>query len=248
MRRLALAVAAILYLALPVEGMANDEECAGKYFAPDGDGAHALKRPHAEFAKTMLAARGGDATAQRSLAVFYETGYLVSRCEAKAVRWYAKAALAGDDIAKAWIKRHEQFARLRAGPECVGQQCFGAGSAESRMATFVAGRNGHYFAPVTINGVTSTGLIDTGASTIAMSEETARRFGIDFQFGKKGIASTANGKITSTQLTVPVVTVGGIALRDVEVSVGITGDMLIGMSFLSRLNVRMEAGQLTMSK
>lgn len=242
-----LPAAAILAFLLP--GTATGAECADRYFAPeDEQGETALPRPHRELARTLEQARSGDGAAQRSLAVFYEAGYLVSRCGTKAEHWYRKAALAGDDQAKAWVRRHDSLERLGAGPECAGPHCFGGNAAEYRVATFFVGPGGHYFAPVTINGITVNGLIDTGASTLAMSEETARRLGIDYQSGTKGMASTANGNIASSSVVVPTVTVGGITLSNVRASVGITGDMLIGMSFLGRLNVRMEAGQLTLSR
>lgn len=245
MRKRWLAMAALLWA---TAGAALAEECARQYFAPDDvDAERPLRRPARELAATLKAARAGDAAAQRSLAVSYEAGYLVARCADQALHWYRKAAEGGDAPAQDWLNRHDSFARLQAAPECA-QQCPGSDAAGSRSASFTAGPNGHYFAPVTINGITITGMIDTGASTIAMSEETARRFKIETGGGKQAQASTANGKITNTMVTLPQVTVGGIPLQNVRVAVGITGEMLIGMSFLSRLNLRMEGGQLTMAK
>lgn len=243
-----LAGTALLALIL-VTGIAQGETCSEQYFAPDDNGHEfPLRRPHRQWTTLQRAARSGDASALRSLAVAYESGYLVSRCDGKAAAWYARAAAAGDAEAKAWLGRRETFAALEEGPECAGNQCRGAAGAGTRAATFIAGPNGHYFAPVTINGVTATGLIDTGASTLAMSEETARKFGIAFQSGTQGTALTANGAIPSKSVTVPQVMVGGITLANVRVSVGIQGQMLIGMNFLGRLNVRMEGSQLTLAQ
>ena len=103
-------------------------------------------------------------------------------------------------------------------------------------ASFVAAANNHYFAPVTINGVTEQGMIDTGASTIAMSPESAKHFGIDASHGKQQQFQTANGKTIDSVITVPKIQVGGLVLRNVMVSVGSSGPILIGMSsdFLSR--------------
>jgi clan AA aspartic protease (TIGR02281 family) len=230
-------------------GTARASECSEQYFAPeDNDNAHALARPHGAFLKMRQAAKTGGAAEMRNLAVAYEAGYLVSQCEDKAATWYGRAAQAGDHIARQWMENHEKAALRRAGPECAGDHCFGRYDGEVRTAVFYSGRNGHYFAPVTINGVTEMGLIDTGSSAIAMSEETARSFGINSLSGDTVIATTANGNISARSVTVPSVSVSGLTLRNVRVTVGIQGSMLIGMSFLSRVNVRMEPGLLSMSK
>lgn len=246
----------LIFLALALIGLmcsaqVRGDDCDGKFFAEsDNNDENPLTRPTKAFTALYKAARSGDATAQRSLAVAYETGYLVSRCEEKALHWYDKAASAGDDVARKWMSQHKTFAAMRSGPECAGDHCFGPGSEENRVAVLYASpnRRDHYFAPLTINGHTVEGIIDTGASTIAMSAETARQLGIDIAGGKLGRSSTASGTITTTSIVVPLVDIAGIRLRNVPVSVGITGMPLIGMSFLSRVNITMASGQLTMSK
>ena len=224
-------------------------DCEGRFFAPDDkDNARPLRQPHAEFVTTLRAANGGSAQASRNLAASYEAGYLVSKCEEKARYWYAKAAGAGDEIARRRVDENATLARFAAGPECAGPYCNGNPGGGPYVAMFYAGRNGHYFAPLSINGVTVTGLIDTGASTIAMSKETARQLRIDTLTGEQGTVQTANGHLTTTNVVVPSVTVSGITLQDVRVAIGITGEPLIGMSFLSRLQLRMGRGALSMSR
>lgn len=110
-------------------------------------------------------------------------------------------------------------------------------------------KSNHFYAPLTINGRTVRGLIDTGASNIAMSAGTAKSFGIDHSGGKAGATSTANGKVATALVTVPLIEVAGIKVRNVPVSIGISGEeVLIGMSFLSRVSVLMGTGTLTMSQ
>lgn len=196
-------------------------------------------------------ARAGQAQAQaqRDLAIAYETGYLVASSPSRAEYWYRRAAKSGDGIAREWVAHHDQLASLGGGKECMGDYCYGGGQGEgAHAASFVAAPNNHYFAPVTINGVTEQGMIDTGASTIAMSAESAKHFGIDASHGKQEQFQTANGKTTGSVITVPKIQVGGMVLRNVAVSVGNTGPILIGMSFLHRLNVRMGGGVLTLSR
>ncbi|HZW21936.1 retropepsin-like aspartic protease [Noviherbaspirillum sp.] len=223
--------------------------CENQFFAPDDNGnARPLNRPHAEFAAALRAANAGNATAARNLAVSYEAGYLVSRCEERAAYWYGKAARGGDQEAKRWMEEHEALARMASGPECVGAYCSGNADGRGHVAMFYAGRHGHYFAPLTINGITVEGLIDTGASSIAMSTETARKLGIDKLPGKSGSVQTANGLLTAEHVVVPEVTISGITLHDVRVAIGTTGETLIGMSFLGRLQLRMGGGVLSMSR
>lgn len=245
-----------IFLAVAVIGLASTaqvrgDDCDGRFFAEsDNNNEKPLTRPTKAFTALSKAAKSGDASAQRSLAVAYETGYLVSRCGDQAIYWYDKAAAAGDDIARKWTSQHKTIAALQSGPECAGDHCFGPGSNENRIAVLYANpnRRDHYFAPLTINGHTVEGMIDTGASTIAMSAETARQLGIDISGGNLGRSSTASGTIATTSVVVPLVDVAGIRLRNVPVSVGITGMPLIGMSFLGRVNITMASGQLTMTK
>ena len=137
---------------------------------------------------------------------------------------------------------------MRRGPECSESACRGVGGGGKTSASFVADARGHYFAPVTINGVTEIGMIDTGATTVAMSAVSAKKFGLAYESGKVGMAETAAGKISNHQLTVPQISVGGIKLQAVPVSVGVQGQMLIGMSVLKRLNMQLNGGTLTLTK
>jgi len=231
--------------------LAQAEECDGNYFG-ENDSANEvpLSRPAKEFAVTYKAAKNGNASAQRSLAVSYETGYLVSKCADKAAYWYGKAAAAGDEGAKKWVSRYKIFSAIRSGPECAGYSCLGRDADEQRVAVLYASanRNDHFFAAMTINGRTVEGLIDTGASSIAVSVETARQLGISFAEGDLGRASTAGGNISTFNVNVPLVDIAGIKLRNIRVTVGISGEPLIGMSFLSRINMSISSGVLTMAK
>jgi clan AA aspartic protease (TIGR02281 family) len=228
---------------------AHAGECGERYFAPgDHENMRPLRQPHSMFKGWLVGAKAGKPDDQRSVAASYEAGYLVSACPHKAAYWYDKAAQGGDQLAREWTARHQVLERLMAGPECVDDQCFGNRKGDVRVAMFFAGPMGHYFAPVTINGVTETGMIDTGASHIAMSEEMAQRFGIAQLPATAGRGHTANGIINTRSITVPLLSISGMEMRDVRVSIGISGPMLIGMSFLSRVSVKMENGRLALSR
>ena len=230
---------------------ATSEECDGKYFTINSYGQEfPVRFPEKQLAETLGKAKAGVSVEQRNLAISYDAGYLVSQCHDKAVYWYRKAAESGDEIAKQWLVKNTAFEVLRAGPECAEESCPGSNASENRVAVLYSdsSKNDHYFAPVTINGRTAQGLIDTGASTVAMSVEMAKTFGINPADGKSGQSSTANGKITTNLLTVPLLDVAGIKVRNVPVSIGISDGILIGMSFLSRVKVSMNSGTLTMTK
>lgn len=241
-----------LLLAASWAGTAAGKDCDGRYYAAsDHQNRVPLRQPSAEFSASLEKAKAGDAVQQRSIAARYESGYLVSRCAEEAARWYYKAAESGDEIARKWVSRQQALKSLSEGAECVANGCSGSSlTDETRIAVLHANiyRGKHYFAPVTINGRTVEGIIDTGASVVAMSEETAKAFGIKFSGAPQGISSTANGKITTYRVVVPQIEVAGIKVRNVPVSIGITGELLVGMSFLSQLDVSIQSDTLTMKK
>lgn len=242
----ALMIGTVLWCAV-----ASAKECDEQYFTIDASGHEvAVSTPVKHFAVTLKKARAGDVLEQRNLAVSYEVGYLISACHEKAAYWYKKAADSGDPVARLWLRESQSRAALRRGPECSEEQCRNDSSTENRTAVLYtdASKGNHYFAPVTINGKTAIGMIDTGASMVAMSSEQAKIYGIDTSRGRASTAMTANGKIDTTNLLVPLIEIAGIQLRNVPISIGLTGGILIGMSFLRRLDVTMGTGTLTLNK
>lgn len=93
----------------------------------------------------------------------------------------------------------------------------------------------------TINGAMVNFMVDTGATSIAMNSNTARRIGINYLLdGKEIRVSTAQGVTNAWQIKLDRVRVGEIELRNVDAGV-LEGshptEVLLGMSFLSRLKV-----------
>lgn len=111
-------------------------------------------------------------------------------------------------------------------------------------------RNGQYFVPVTVNGRTVEMLVDTGATTVAMSSSVARRLGIDYTKGTKSRSATAGGIVPSYSFKLDSVKVGGIKRYGVRASV-IEGNHplypLLGMSFLNHLKISDENGMMVLS-
>ena len=98
---------------------------------------------------------------------------------------------------------------------------------------------GHFLAAFRINGRPADGMIDTGATLVALTASTARRAGIalspaDF----RAEVDTANGRTRAAMVRLDRLEIGKIALEGVEAMVlddKALGTNLIGMSFLKRL-------------
>ena len=101
---------------------------------------------------------------------------------------------------------------------------------------------GSYTTVGSINGRTVDMLVDTGASSVAMSGAEAKRLGIPYLLkGKQGWSSTASSaRVRSYSIMLDRVQVGDILLRNVRGSV-IEGnsprEVLLGMTFLGRLQM-----------
>ncbi len=109
--------------------------------------------------------------------------------------------------------------------------------------------NGHFEARVKINGQPIDMLIDTGASTIALSQEDAERVGIipeNLTYSRTVL--TANGRARAAPVELGSVAIGPIRRRDVEASVAEAGKLdqsLLGMSFLETLgSMQMQTDEL----
>jgi len=104
--------------------------------------------------------------------------------------------------------------------------------------------NNMYVVVGSINGYPVDFIVDTGATLVSMSGREAKRLGIDFRVtGRRGQSSTASGIAEIFTVTLDRVKVGDIELRNVRGAVH-DGDFppatLLGMSFLSRLNMRQD--------
>ncbi|WP_321528679.1 TIGR02281 family clan AA aspartic protease [Sedimenticola selenatireducens] len=104
-----------------------------------------------------------------------------------------------------------------------------------------ADNRGSYNTMGSINGRMVDMLVDTGATTIAMSEVEAKRLGIPYRIrGEKTGVRTASGFAKAYAITLDQVQVGELVLQQVE-AVVVEGNsphrVLLGMSFLSRVKM-----------
>ncbi|MCA0243708.1 MAG: TIGR02281 family clan AA aspartic protease [Proteobacteria bacterium] len=133
-----------------------------------------------------------------------------------------------------------QTLRVGASPVAVGGAP--AGGNRGREIVLVAGPGGHFITGGSINGQAVSFLVDTGATTIALSQAEAARIGLDLSNGRRGLTSTANGVVPVIGVTLSSVRVGEVEVINVPAAV-IPASMphvLLGNSFLTRFNMRRE--------
>jgi len=121
-------------------------------------------------------------------------------------------------------------------------------AAAPALVSIAKGIGGHYWVTGSISGKTVQFLVDTGATTVAMNENAAKRLGIDYRVqGQSMVVNTASGTAQAWRVKLDSVKIGGIQVLGVEAAV-IAGDaptdVLLGMSFLNRVSWREEQGML----
>jgi len=122
-----------------------------------------------------------------------------------------------------------------------------AANGPKQRITLYSGANGFFHADGYINNTPVKFLVDTGANTVAMNAQTARRIGIDYRRGQQGVAVTASGYTPTYLVDLEEIEVGTLKLRHVEASV-IEGQQpetpLLGMSFLGNFDMKREGDQM----
>ena len=86
---------------------------------------------------------------------------------------------------------------------------------------------------------------------ISMNASEARRLGVNYLKGERGYASTANGPAAVYKVRLDSVRVGDISITDVEALVHDGNALplvLLGMSFLNRLEMRRDGPTMTLIK
>ena len=115
-----------------------------------------------------------------------------------------------------------------------------------RSVVLLRNAQGHYVADGFIDGHPVTFLLDTGATTVAIPEALARRWGLELRPG--GYSQTANGSVPVWRTRLREVQLGPIRLRDVSAvampSMAPDDPVLLGMSFLRRLELVQRDGRL----
>jgi aspartyl protease family protein len=124
-------------------------------------------------------------------------------------------------------------------------------ASSSSQAVLKADARGHFYANGLIDGNSVRFLVDTGATTVALSTTEARRLGIDYRAGTRSTGRTANGMVVSYGVKLDTVQVGDITLQNVDAHIldGMgPSDVLLGMSFLNRMQMQRDGDTLVLVK
>lgn len=135
----------------------------------------------------------------------------------------------------------------------MGQAASVGGSATSANAsvTLYANADGHFISDCQINGATLKFLLDTGATSVALNSGDAKFANIDYKSGTPIQVNTANGIVNAYHVTIANLKIGSITLSQVEANVvegGSPSIVLLGMSALSRLDMKRQDIALTLTK
>ncbi|MDB5432921.1 MAG: family clan aspartic protease [Caulobacter sp.] len=130
-------------------------------------------------------------------------------------------------------------------PRVVAAQATTSVVAPPADAAIVKAADGHYWAEATVNGKAVRFLVDTGATTVALTREDALRLGFNPQPADYTYTvTTADGQTRAAPAKLSVVSVAGARVENVDALIiekGLTTSLL-GMTYLGRLS-KFEATQ-----
>ena len=122
----------------------------------------------------------------------------------------------------------------------------GGGAGKGNRIVLNAGSGGHFMTAGQINGRAVQFMVDTGATSIAMSAADAERTGIQYKDGEPVRMTTANGITQGYRVKLNSVRIGDVEVFDVDavVSPQPMPFMLLGNSFLTRFQMLRENEQM----
>lgn len=85
---------------------------------------------------------------------------------------------------------------------------------------------------------------------ISLGASDARRMGLDFNRGLKGVSQTANGQAAVSKIQLDTVRIGDVTLHNVDALIH-QSEMpiaLLGMSFLNRMEMQRDGNTMTLKK
>lgn len=154
----------------------------------------------------------------------------------------------GDGQAEVDVAGQLRVLRLGAAPTRLGTGGEAAGAGSSIVLPM--GTGGHFGAAGSINGKQVSFLVDTGASSVALSQSEANRIGLEWKRGRPGLSQTANGTVPVYAINLTSVRVGDVEIANVA-AVVLPSDMpvvLLGNSFLNRFTLRLENDVMRLDK
>jgi aspartyl protease family protein len=132
----------------------------------------------------------------------------------------------------------------------IGQSVVSAPGTERPATTLTADPRGHFITQGSINGTSMRFLVDTGATFISLGAADAKRARIDTSKAETGMTMTANGPAKVWKVKLASVKLGNLSMSDVDATVH-EQDMpvvLLGMSFLNRMEIRRDGLSMTLTQ
>ena len=153
------------------------------------------------------------------------------------------------DTAVVEVAGRRQTLRVGDAPVSVGGGG-ASGTAGGDKIVLTAGSGGHFFKQGQINGKSVELLVDTGATSVGIGIEDAKRLGLNYQAGQPVRVSTANGMTMGWRIKLASMRVGDVEVFDVDsvVSSGSMPYVLLGNSFLTRFQMTRTNDQMVLLK
>lgn len=111
---------------------------------------------------------------------------------------------------------------------------------------------GMFFSSGSINGTSVRFLIDTGATTVALSSSDAKKLGIQYrQDGVPAQVTTASGVVPAWAIKLRTVKLGQLEQKNIDAMVlegNYPHEILLGMSFLERVKITKESGKMLLEQ
>lgn len=115
----------------------------------------------------------------------------------------------------------------------------GRAATHGRTVEVVRGQAGDFSVHTSVNGARIAMVLDTGASSVVLTQEAARAAGLPIEVLSYNVnVDTANGRTRAAPVTLDRLAIGGLTERAVPALVAQAGQLksnLLGMSFLNRL-------------
>jgi aspartyl protease family protein len=147
------------------------------------------------------------------------------------------------------VEQDGKRSTLRLGEAAIHMGASKSGGKGNKII-LTAGSGGHFMTAGQINGKAVQFMVDTGATSVAMSSQDAERAGINFKAGRPVMMATANGNTQGFQVKLDSVRVGEVEVFGVDavVTPQPMPFMLLGNSFLTRFQMLRENDQMTLTK
>ena len=162
---------------------------------------------------------------------------------ARQVAWALSAVGAANAVVSLDDLRHPELCAPAAAAATLAP-------AEGGAAQLSKDSDGHFWAQANVDGKAVRFLVDTGATAVAMGADEARRLGIDFEKGQRGMSQTANGTVYTYRIKLDRVRIQDVEVFNVDATVLPTPmpEILLGNSFLGRFQMQKDADQLVLTR